>query len=181
MDATPERGWIRGVPNLLSSLRVILALVFPFAPERAWLPLVVAGGATDGLDGRIARRFGVQSTFGGLLDAFADKLFVVSILATWAVQGRIAVWQVLLLLPRDIVVAYVSAYYASRRRWGAFHGMPARTAGKVTTLLLFAYFVVLLATIPTIVADVVFVCAAACSLVAGIDYAVQFRRARATD
>jgi cardiolipin synthase len=71
---------IRHLPNLLSALRLLAA---PFA---AWLILyghdtaallVFAGaGLSDGLDGFIARRWQVTSSFGAWLDPAADKLLM---------------------------------------------------------------------------------------------------------
>ena len=63
---------MRFVPNILSSLRLVIAFVFPFVPDYYWLWLVLTGGCSDFLDGWIARRWQVASWQGGLLDAVAD-------------------------------------------------------------------------------------------------------------
>jgi cardiolipin synthase len=83
---------IRHVPNLLSALRLLAA------PLAAWLihsghdtaALLVfsAAGASDGLDGFIARRWGVTSDFGAWLDPAADKLLMLlCLVALCAVSG----------------------------------------------------------------------------------------------
>ena len=64
------------IPSLLSGLRLLLALIFPFVPSSWWIWLIVGGGASDFFDGQLARRWHVQTWQGGLLDAIADKLFV---------------------------------------------------------------------------------------------------------
>src|SRR3954468_20772781 len=71
---------VRHLPNLLSALRLLAA------PVAAWLILqghdiaalltFAAAGASDGLDGFIARRWGVTSAFGAWLDPVADKLLM---------------------------------------------------------------------------------------------------------
>jgi phosphatidylglycerophosphate synthase len=173
-------GWIRAVPNALSGLRLALAAAFPFVPPAVRLPVVVASGATDWLDGWIARRFHVQSTVGGLLDAVADKTFVLSALLTLASAGLLAWWQVPLLLVRDAAVLFTALFFARRREWAAFRGMPARWSGKITTALTFAFFVVAL--VPAL-ADLrfpLFLSTASASLLAGADYMAYFVRALAT-
>ena len=61
------------VPNVLSGLRLVLAAGFWALPPSWRLAAVIAGGLSDWLDGFIARRFGVTSVAGGLLDGIADK------------------------------------------------------------------------------------------------------------
>ena len=167
-------GWIRQVPNALSGLRLILALAFPFLPPIARLPTVLAGGASDWLDGLIARRYSVQSTFGGLLDAVADKAFVVSVLLTLASAGILAWWQVPLVLLRDLAVLVTVLFFALRRDWAAFGGMPARRWGKITTMLTFAFFVAVLVPAFDVLRWPLFGAAAAASLMAGADYLMRF-------
>jgi len=81
--------YIRFVPNILSTLRLILAGVFPFAPEPVWLWLIIGSGVSDVLDGWIARRWQVQSRLGAILDAVADKLFILVALLTIALAGKL--------------------------------------------------------------------------------------------
>ena len=69
------------VPNLLSALRLCLAIVFLGIFERygvgeyrtVLVLLIVAAAATDILDGRIARSFDSVSRVGRILDPVADK------------------------------------------------------------------------------------------------------------
>ena len=172
-------GRLRAAPNALSALRLALAAAFPFVPPAGRLPVVVASGATDWLDGWIARRWHVQSTVGGLLDAVADKTFVLSALLTLASVGLLAWWQVPLLLVRDGAVLFTALYFAGRREWAAFRGMPARWSGKITTALTFALLVVVLVPGLVHIRLPLFLSAAAASLLAGADYTAYFVRALA--
>ncbi len=176
--ASKAVGWIRLVPNELTGLRLVLAAVFPFLPGPARLPVVLVSAATDWLDGWFARRFGAQSAVGGLLDAFADKTFVLSVLCTLASDGALAWWQVPVLLVRDVAVAFTVFHFAVRREWAAFASMPARRWGKITTLFVFAFFVVLLTASLEALRLPIFLLAAASSLVAGVDYLTRFARVR---
>ena len=167
-------GWLRQVPNALSGLRLLLAVAFPFLAPTGRLPTVLASGATDWLDGLIARRYGVQSTFGGLLDGIADKAFVVSVLLTLASAGVLGWWQVPLVLVRDAAVLCTALFFALRRDWAAFGRMSARWWGKLTTLLTFAFFVALLVPGLEALRSPLFFAVAAVSLVAGVDYLARF-------
>ncbi len=99
---------IRHVPNLLSALRLLAA---PFA---AWL--IVAGhdtaalcvfalaGASDGLDGWVARRFGFTSSFGAWLDPAADKLLMLLCFTALTMIHASPVWLLGLVVARDACI-----------------------------------------------------------------------------
>ena len=69
------------LPNALTVARIALVPLFCaffFWPGEAgrWIVFVLfcTAGATDALDGMIARKFGAESSFGRMLDPIADKL-----------------------------------------------------------------------------------------------------------
>jgi len=77
------------IPNQLTVLRLILAsglfvamALFSYADQSThWLLLLsivlfVAAAITDALDGHLARKWQVESTFGRIVDPFADKVLV---------------------------------------------------------------------------------------------------------
>jgi phosphatidylglycerophosphate synthase len=175
----PQPGWIAPVPNLLTGLRLLLAAAFPFVPAAARIPVVVAAGLSDFLDGWIARRFHAESHLGRLLDGVADKAFVVTVLLGLAVRGEIAWIEAVLLLARDAVVVGIAAVFAARRRWEAFGHMRARGPGKATTALAFAWFVAVLIEAAPALRWTLFGAAALASVVAAVDYLAQaFRETR---
>jgi len=82
-------------PNLLTFSRVpilfaIAGLLFAPFPGARVLALLcfVAGGLTDWLDGYYARKLGIVSDFGKLMDALADKVFIVGLFTTFLVAGQ---------------------------------------------------------------------------------------------
>ena len=135
--------FVRHVPNVLSLFRLVLALSLPFSPDRYWWVIIVGGGGSDFLDGWIARRWKLESWQGGLLDAVADKIFILSALLTFAAAGIFSAWWIPAIVVRDLTVAFIAAYAAYSSEWASFKQMDARLSGKVATggqflLLLFA-------------------------------------------
>ena len=164
------------VPNALCVFRLALACCFWAIPAPWRLAAIVAAGVSDWLDGFIARRYQAMSMVGGLLDAIADKLLTLSVLLTFAVAGDILWWQVVLVLSRDLVVGALSIYALVIRRLDAFGHMPAKFAGKVTTIALFFWFVALLIPLPSPVIWALFAVAGGTSVLAGADYSLAFLR-----
>jgi phosphatidylglycerophosphate synthase len=125
--------------DVLSALRIPLAVVFPLVSNQWRLVILAAAAATDLLDGQIARRFG-SSAFGAVIDPVADKLFMVSAFGVVAFSGRLEWYEIIGVLLRDIVatIAFVATFFSHRPR-----AIPARAGGKavtvaqVLTLLLF--------------------------------------------
>ena len=171
------------VPNLLSVLRLGMAAAFPFVPpEPPWrLVLVAAAGFSDWLDGFLARRFGLKTPSGVLLDAAADKLFVFSVVLTLTLTQVLPLWWTLLVVSRDLAVGLVAAYVTYRRDWPAFGRLVPRLPGKLTTGCQFALFVTLLIWPHTRFATFVFVVTAICSIVAALDYLALFGQAYRED
>lgn len=139
-----KKGFVRYIPNTLSTGRILLACVFPFSPENVWLLLVLGSGLSDVLDGWVARRWQVQSWQGGLLDAIADKLFVLCVLISFVAAGKFSGWWFLILLARDLLVACTAVYALIIRSWESFKEMDARLSGKAATFGQFFFFLVVL-------------------------------------
>src|SRR6187551_3278821 len=127
------------LPNILTTLRLLAApvmvvlFVLDDGAEGAlrWLALIVflTAAATDLLDGYLARRWRVVSTFGKLADPIADKVLVLSALAMLAAYDEVPWWPFAVLLVREIAVTFGRFAVAS----GTV--IPASTGGKVKTTL----------------------------------------------
>ena len=126
------------VPNGLSCLRLAIAGIFYWLDSTERIVAAVAAAASDFLDGVIARRYGLTSVVGGLLDALGDKLFVLVALLTLGIEGVLAWWQLPLVLLRDLCVGGTVIYAVTTRTWGAFRHMPAHSLGKQATAAQFA-------------------------------------------
>lgn len=160
------------IPNLLSAFRLLLAGLFPFCREQEWIWLVLAAGASDFLDGWIARRWHLETWQGGLLDAVADKLFVLSVLVTFVLSGKFSPWWLPGLLARDLTVALIALYALYRREWASFQKMAAGVSGKLATAGQFLFFATVV--LAPVHINSVFVVAVLFSLLAAFDYGRRF-------
>jgi cardiolipin synthase (CMP-forming) len=163
------------IPNLLSALRLALACLFPFAPQEMWVWLILASGTSDLLDGWCARRWQVTSWQGGLMDAVADKMFMLSALFTFAVAGKFPAWWIPAVISRDLTVAVAAAYTAAIGSWGSFRDMGARWSGKLATA---GQFLLLLtvALLPAAIPLVLILTVLSSAMAAG-DYGLLFYQA----
>lgn len=102
-----SREELRLPPNLTSALRLPLALLFPFAAgsKTGALTILALAGATDVLDGWLARKNGQVTATGAVLDPIADKVFALSVVGTLIAQGKIPTWGIPALLAREILEA----------------------------------------------------------------------------
>lgn len=111
------------MPNLLTLLRILAIPVVGFLvglPGRqyAWMAMFVylAASLTDFLDGWMARRFGLVTNIGKLLDPLADKLLVISTLLLLAVLPRepgIPGWILVVIVGREFAVTGLRSIAAS--------------------------------------------------------------------
>ena len=94
------------VPNLISLVRLLLVPVFAVLLVQhrdGWALVVLAvSGASDWLDGVVARRWNQVSRLGQLLDPAADRLFILVTIVTLAWRGVVPWWLVVVLVFRDL-------------------------------------------------------------------------------
>ncbi|MGH2968985.1 MAG: CDP-diacylglycerol--glycerol-3-phosphate 3-phosphatidyltransferase [Solirubrobacteraceae bacterium] len=75
--------------------------------------LFVLAAATDWIDGRLARRWGVTSKLGSFLDTTADKLLVSGVLIALLAADRASAWIVALIIGRELVLMGLRGVIAS--------------------------------------------------------------------
>lgn len=135
------------VPNILSFIRLLgVPLFLWLLLERqsdVWAVVVLAvGGATDWLDGKLARSWHQRSRLGQVLDPMADRAYILATLIGLAIRGIVPWWLVVVLAARDIMMA-TTIWPALRRR--GFASLPVHFLGKAATFaLLYAFPLVLL-------------------------------------
>jgi cardiolipin synthase len=96
------------IPNLITLARILLVpvVVWTIAAGQMHLAflLFLAAAISDGVDGFLAKRFGMKTELGAYLDPLADKALIVSIYVTLGITGVIPLWIVILVVSRDIMI-----------------------------------------------------------------------------
>ena len=100
------------VPNILTACRfaivpVLLFLLQPGSSNTVALAaffLFLSGALTDLADGYLARKYGIESVLGKLMDPLADKMLVATPLIMLIPLDRIPAWVSLLIISRELAV-----------------------------------------------------------------------------
>lgn len=154
MPEQPDR--IVTVPNALSLLRLLGIPVYVWliagVEADGWaFVLLVLAGATDWLDGWLARRLDQGSRVGQLLDPLADRLYIAATLICLAWRSIIPWWLVGLLVAREVMLL---AIVPMLRRSGRVT-LPVTFVGKTATFaLLWGFPILLLSTTAGALGDV---------------------------
>ena len=127
------------LPNLITVVRILLAPVF------FWLVLADAGQdgllrwiaaalfivaiATDGIDGAIARRKGLVTDLGKILDPIADKLLTSGALVCLSIMGELWWWVTVVIVVREVGITVWRMVELSRG-----NVVPASSGGKLKTV-----------------------------------------------
>ncbi|MEA5026355.1 CDP-diacylglycerol--glycerol-3-phosphate 3-phosphatidyltransferase [bioreactor metagenome] len=186
------------LPNKLSIIRItlvpiiVLVMIFPYAQvgidlgsfqiqyvtltvkNIIVLVLFMIASFTDFLDGRIARKRNMVTSFGKFIDPVADKLLVNTMFIMFAVQGIAPVVGVLLMIWRDTIVDVIRMIASSKGKV-----MAAGPLGKLKTVLqMVSIIIILLSNLPfelyrLAVADFIFWFATLVSVMSGISYFIQ--------
>jgi CDP-diacylglycerol--glycerol-3-phosphate 3-phosphatidyltransferase len=129
-DSTPARIW--NLPNQLTITRIVLSIVFflllaiethrsRMSPPSALalnvsLSLFILAVLTDFLDGYLARRWGLTSTFGRIADPFADKIVVCGgfVMLTGVAPRLVEPWFAVVIIFREFLVSGLRSFLESR-------------------------------------------------------------------
>jgi len=167
------------IPNGITLLRLaaipFFALAVVSANHRLALVIFIVAGASDAVDGVLARRLGMRSLLGAYLDPIADKALLITayVVLTWPNPGVVTIplWLTVLALSRDLLIVVVALimYLAAEVR-----SFPPSLWGKATT---FAHIVtvgmVLLANLVPVPEAVLMGCyyaALGLTVLSGVDY-----------
>ncbi len=117
-DAVGRPG-VANLPNLLTAFRILLipvlvVVLLNTGREAAILAAILFNLAcwSDFLDGYLARRHGITTPLGKLLDPLADKLIVMAalvMLAAMTREPRVPAWMVVLIVGRELAVTGLRA------------------------------------------------------------------------
>ncbi|WP_026316607.1 CDP-diacylglycerol--glycerol-3-phosphate 3-phosphatidyltransferase [Actinokineospora enzanensis] len=184
----PERTEVPllNVANLLTLTRLVLVPVFLMAlfaeggTHTGWrlgaFAVFVVASITDHVDGRLARKHGLITDFGKIVDPIADKALTGAALVGLSVLGELPWWFTLVIAAREVGVTLL-------RFWVIRHGViPASRGGKLKTLTQVFAIGAFLLPLPhwlTPVAWISMWLALVLTVVTGVDYVVRAVRLRA--
>lgn len=175
----------RYVPNVITVVRIVL-----IAPT-AWLllsggyagalALIALAGASDALDGALARRFAWTTRFGELADPLADKLLVGVTFVILVLQGHVPLWLAIIAITRDLIIMLgVLAYrfVFERIEIAPTFISKANTAMQIAMLIAVLITLIDMAPLSAFAAAVLnpwgFALVALLAIVSGVDYVITW-------
>jgi CDP-diacylglycerol--glycerol-3-phosphate 3-phosphatidyltransferase len=141
------------------------------------LVLFVVGSASDWLDGYLARKNNLVTTFGKFMDPIADKLLVNTLFIIIAAGGLVHFIVPIIMIARDTVVDAIRMIAV-----GEGKVIAASKLGKLKTVTqMIALIVILAIPLPMVQGEFLHIgmvayIAAIASLISGIDYFVKNRK-----
>lgn len=130
---------LKYIPNILSVIRILLVFVFVYlffsmgTPYPALLVFLLAG-ATDVIDGYLARRNHWITTLGKILDPVADKLMQCTVLVCLFLKQYIPLWFMLPFFFKEIFTLFIGFLVMQKRRVAVV----SKWYGKFTVCLFYA-------------------------------------------
>lgn len=110
---------LRHLPNLLTGLRLAAAPatagLLAEGHFNAAFGLFALAGLSDAADGFLAKRFGLSTRLGRLLDPVADKALMLAVFVTLAFLDDVPMWLAVTVILRDLlIVSGLAVAVASR-------------------------------------------------------------------
>ena len=166
-------------PNVLTLLRislvpVLVAVLLSTLPEADLLAAVVfvIASVTDALDGWIARRRSMVTTFGKLMDPLADKLLITAALVSLVALHRLDAWVAMVIIAREFAVTGLRMLAIEQG-----HVISASVWGKLKTTTQVVMVLALIAVDrPAAWVDGLVYATVAITIVSGADYFFGLRR-----
>ncbi len=118
--------------NVITGIRIVISALLLFCPifSPAFFMLYIAAGASDMIDGAVARKTGTVSEFGSRLDTFADIVFVavclIKVLPVLDVPVWLYIWIAIIAF---IKVASIAVGFIRQREFISVHSMLNKMAG----------------------------------------------------
>ena len=121
--------------NRITLSRLALTLLFVVALNSSWhyartsaLVIFLIAGLTDFIDGEIARRYGVITNFGKLMDPLVDKIMMAAAFISLVPLKAIPAWAATTVVARDFLITGLRLMASAKGRV-----LPAERLGKQKT------------------------------------------------
>jgi cardiolipin synthase (CMP-forming) len=170
------------LPNVVTLARLLSV------PVIVWLMLAgemtyafwlfIAAGASDAIDGYLAKRLNARSEFGAYLDPLADKALLVATFLTLGWLGHLPSWLVIMVVFRDLLI--IGGAVVVHALTQAFKSRPMMIS-KVNTALQILLVIFVLARLglgfeEVGISRVLFVAVAATTVLSGGAYLIHWAR-----
>ncbi len=123
-------------PNIITSIRILVALIAPFflIDGNLWTRIVagifiLAAILTDWLDGWYARKFNKVTSLGKILDPIADKMLILITFSVFVHLDVLSIWWIIPIFIREIVITIYRFIFLSKNIIVA-----ATSSGKIKTV-----------------------------------------------
>ena len=136
----------RQTPNLITSARlalvpVVLLLLLEFWSD-PWMRLVamlilILAASTDGLDGAIARKRGLVTNLGKILDPIADKALLSGSLIVLSILGAVSWFATIIILARELGITLYRLVVIRKKVIAASGGGKFKTVMQIVAVCLF--------------------------------------------
>ncbi len=124
------------ISNLISLFRLLLSIPLCFFlvyDEKALVFLMfLIAYISDMMDGHLARKFGIITEFGKVIDPLADKIFINSAVITSIILNKIPLWFAVAVIARDLLII-MGGYYAKNK---LNYVIPSNAVGKIAVIVI---------------------------------------------
>jgi CDP-diacylglycerol--glycerol-3-phosphate 3-phosphatidyltransferase len=121
--------------NRLTLSRLALTVLFVLSLNSSWayartaaLILFLVAGITDFIDGEVARRYGIITNFGKLMDPLVDKIMMAAAFISLVPLNAVPAWAATTVVARDFLITGLRLMATAKGRV-----LPAETLGKQKT------------------------------------------------
>src|ERR1043166_6201142 len=121
--------------NRITLSRLALTVLFVGALNSSWqyarttaLIIFLVAGLTDFIDGEIARRYGIITNFGKLMDPLVDKIMMAAAFISLVPLKAIPAWAATTVVARDFLITGLRLMASAKGRI-----LPAESLGKQKT------------------------------------------------
>jgi CDP-diacylglycerol--glycerol-3-phosphate 3-phosphatidyltransferase len=121
--------------NRITLSRLLLTVLFVIALNSSWnyartaaLVIFIIAGLTDFIDGEIARRYGVITNFGKLMDPLVDKIMVAAAFISLVPLKAVPAWAATTIVARDFLITGLRLMASAKGQV-----LPAESLGKQKT------------------------------------------------
>jgi CDP-diacylglycerol---glycerol-3-phosphate 3-phosphatidyltransferase len=136
--------------NRLTLSRLALTVLFVAALNSSWqyaqtsaLIIFLIAGVTDFVDGEVARRYGIVTNFGKLMDPLVDKIMMAAAFISLVPLKAVPAWAATTVVARDFLITGLRLMASAKGRV-----LPAERLGKQKTswqIITVIFFLALLA------------------------------------